>query len=110
MPPRRKLPGFRGPLAEVFSAIVWEERNRAFHEAKRPVPRFEAARLADWSRIFKRPDAEHRGSPPRYQALVGRDLGLRYAVYFIVFCKVDGHMEVITIRFANDAERAIFFG
>jgi hypothetical protein len=80
MPPRRKLPAFRGPLAEVFSAVVWDEGNRAVHEAKRPKPRFEAARLADWTRIFKRLDVEHSGSPQRYQALVGRELGLSHAV------------------------------
>jgi uncharacterized DUF497 family protein len=109
MPPRRKLPSFRGPLPETFAAIIWDETNRALHEAKRPKPRFEAARLADWSRIFKRRDVEHRRLPERYQALVGRDLGVVHAVYFVVFAKVDGYLNLISIRFANDAERQIFF-
>jgi uncharacterized DUF497 family protein len=95
-------------LAERFSAIVWDEANRARHEAKRPAPRFEAARKADWSRIFKRRDIEHRGSPERHQALVGRDLGVGYAVYFVVFTKANGYLNVITIRYASHAERQIF--
>ena len=109
MPPRRKLPSFRGPLTETFSDITWDEQNRLAHEAKRPTPRFEAARRADWSRAFKRKDTEHLGPPDRFQALVGRDLGVAYAVYFVVYSKVDGHMNIISIRFANDAERQVFF-
>ena len=109
MPPRRKLPTFRGPIAETFIAIVWDEANRVVHEAKRPKPRFEAARHVDWARVFKRKDAEHSGRPDRFQALVGRDLGTAHAVYFVVYAKVDGAMHLITIRFANDAERQIFF-
>ncbi|WP_287758968.1 hypothetical protein [Acidiphilium sp.] len=79
------------------------------HEAKRPKPRFEAGRRADWSRVFKRKDAEHPGPPDRFQALVGRDLGVAYAVYFVVYTKVDGHLNIISIRFASDAERQVFF-
>lgn len=109
MPPRSKLPGFRGPLSETFIDIIWDEANRAVHETKRPRPRFEAARYADWSRVFKRKDGEHHGLPHRFQALVGRDLGIAYAVYFVVYAKVDGYLKLITIRFANDAERQIFF-
>ena len=109
MPPRRKLPVFRGPISETFIAMTWREENRAAHEAKRPVPRFEAVRRVDWSRVFKRKDTEHPGRPDRSQALVGRDLGSAYAVYFVVYTKVDGYMHVITVRFANDAERQVFF-
>jgi len=74
--PRRKLAAFRGPQVETFAGITWDEANRAAHEAKRPKPRFEAARLADWSRMFKRKDAEHPGTPNRFQALGGRDFGV----------------------------------
>ena len=109
MPPSRKLASFRGPLAETFVDITWDEANREAHESKRPAPRFEAARHADWSRVFKRKDREHSGPPERFQALVGRDLGVAYAVYFVVFSKQEGHMSIITIRFANDAERQVFF-
>ena len=73
------------------------------------MPRFEAALTADWTRVFKRKDIEHSGPPDRFQVIVGRDLGLVHAVYFVVFTKQDGHMNIITIRFANDAEREVFF-
>ena len=106
---KRKLPSFRGPIAETFAAITWDEANRAEHELRRPKPRFEAARLADWSRAFKRKDIEHPAPPDRFQALIGRDLGVAYAVYFVVFTKQAGNINLITIRFANDAERQIFF-
>lgn len=109
MPPRRKLTAFRGPLSETFIDITWDEANQATHEAKRLRPRFEAARHADWSRVFKRKDVEHRARPNRFQALVGRDLGVAYAVYFVVYAKVDGYLNLISIRFANDAERQVFF-
>ena len=109
MPPPRKLSAFRGPIVERFMAITWNETNRAEHEARRPAPRFEAARQADWSRVFKRKDVEHPGRPDRFQALVGRDLGTAYAVYFVAYAKVDGRLDIITIRFANDAERQVFF-
>ena len=109
MPPSRKLASFRGPMAETFVDLVWDEANREAHESKRAKPRFEAARQADWSRVFKRKDVEHGGPPDRFQALVGRDLGTAYAVYFVVFSKQEGHMNLIAIRFANDAERQIFF-
>ena len=109
MPPRRKLQAFRGPLAETFLDLRWDEANRAAHAEKRPKPSFEAVLHADWSRVFKRKDIEHPGHPDRFQALVGRDLGVAYAVYFVVYAKVDGHLTIITIRYANDAERQIFF-
>ena len=109
MPPRRRLAVFRGPQVETFTDITWDEAKRLVHEAKRPKPRFEAARRADWSRVFKRKDVEHPGPPDRFQALVGRDLGVAYAVYFVVYAKVNRHLHIITIRFANDAERQVFF-
>ena len=65
MAPRRKsLAGsWRGPRAEVFTAITWQPLNRARHEAAYPDrPRFTAAELADWSRIHKRIDVEHSKS------------------------------------------------
>lgn len=108
-PARGRVIGFRGPAIEVFSGLGWDENNRIAHEAKRPAPRFEAARSANWSRVFKRKDVEHPGPPDRFQALVGRDLGTIFAVYFVVFTKVSGYLTIITIRFANDAEREIFF-
>ena len=109
MPPRRKLVAFRGPQVEAFTDIIWDDANRLGHEAKRSKPHFEAARRTDWSRVFKRKDVEHPGPPDRFQALVGRDLGVAYAVYFVVYAKVDNHLNLITIRFANDAERQVFF-
>ena len=109
MPPRRKLSAFRGPLTETFKDLTWDDANRAIHESKRPQPRFDAARHADWSRVFKRKDVEHRGTPERFQALIGRDFGVAYAVYFVVYSKVDGCLHLITIRFANDVERQVFF-
>ena len=102
-------PKFRGPRAERFVGIRWDEQNRAVHEAKRPRPRFEAALTADWSRVFKRKDIEHPGPPDRFQVLVGRNLGVEHAVYFVVYSRIDGYLTIITIRFANDAERAVFF-
>jgi len=30
-------------------------------------------------------------------------------MYFVVYAKVHGHLHFITIRFANDAERQVFF-
>ena len=109
MPPRRKLLSFRGPLAESFVDITWNETNRQTHEAKRPQPEFAVTRRLDWSRVMKRKDTEHRDWPERFQALVGRQLGVQTAVYFVVYSKVDGHLNVISIRYASSDERETFF-
>jgi hypothetical protein len=95
-------------IAVVLSAITWHPANRAWHESEYPErPRFTAAELADWSRIFKRVDAEHRKRGKNsFQALVGRqivgaDLVTRTAVYFVAYTKSHGIIEVISIRFAD---------
>ena len=72
--------------------------------------------MADWSRIYKRVDAEHpKPGKNSFQALVGRqlvgaDLVIRTAVYFVAYTKDHGTIEVVSIRFADAQERAIFFG
>lgn len=118
MAPRKKTVSgtWRGPRPERYSSIIWNPANRARHEAEyRDRPRFTAAELADWSRIYKRVDAEHpKPGKNSFQALVGRevvgaDLVTRTAVYFVAYTKDHGIIEIISIRFANAAERAIFF-
>ena len=109
MPPRRKLLSFRGPLAESFVDITWKEANRRAHEAKRPQPEFAVTRRLDWSRAMKRKDAEHRDWPERFQALVGRQVGGQTTLYFGVYSKMDGYLDVISIRYANSDERETFF-
>ena len=60
-------------------------------------------------------DAEHpKPGKNSFQALVGRqvvgpDLVIRTAVYFVAYTKDHGIIEVISVRFANAEERAIFF-
>lgn len=119
MAPRKKtLAGtWRGPKAEAYTAITWHPANRARHEASYPDrPRFTAAELADWSHIYKRVDAEHpKPGKNSFQALVGRhlvgaDFVIRTAVYFVAYTKDHGTIEVVSIRFADSQERAIFFG
>lgn len=119
MAPRKKtLAGtWRGPKTETFTAIIWQPANRARHESNYPNrPRFTAAELVDWSRIYKRVDAEHpKPGKNSFQALVGRrligaDLVIRIAVYFVAYTKSHGRIEVVSIRFADSHERAIFFG
>ncbi len=89
MPPRRKLRSFRGPLSETFAYVTWDEANRRTHKSRRPRPGFATTFWLDWSRVMKRRDAEHHGRPDRFQALVGRHLGVQTAVYFVVYSKVD---------------------
>ncbi len=61
-------------------------------------------------------DAEHpKPGKNSFQALVGRqvagpDLVTRTAVYFVAYTKDHGSIEVVSIRFADSQERAIFFG
>lgn len=102
---------------EPFAAITWHSDNRARHEASYPDrPRFTAAELADWSRIYKRADVEHpKPGKNSFQALVGRpivgvDLVIRTAVYFVAYTKSHAIIEIISIRFADSHERAVFFG
>ena len=119
MAPRKKtLAGtWRGPRAETFTAITWNPANRARHESAYPDrPRFTAAELADWSRIYKRVDKEHpKPGKNSFQALVGRqvvgaDLVIRTVVYFVAYTKSHGLIEVVSLRFADAQERAVFFG
>ncbi len=107
---------WRVPKPETFTDITWHSANRARHEADYlDRPRFTAAELADWSRIYKRTDVEHpKPGKNSFQALVGRhfvgsDLVTRTAVYFVAYTKSHGIIEVISIRFADTQERAIFF-
>ena len=118
MAPRKKTRArtWRGPQPEGYVGITWNPDNRARHETQYPDrPRFTAAELANWSRIFKRVDAEHpKPGKNSFQALVGRevigaDLVIRTAVYFVAYTKDHGVIEVISIRFANAEERAVFF-
>jgi hypothetical protein len=86
------------------------------HEAEYPDrPKFTATELADWTRTYKRVDVEHP-KPERnsFQALVGRQIVgrnrvIHAAVYFVAYTKDHGIIEVISIRFADTSERAIFF-
>jgi len=104
------------PRSETYARITWNPANRVRHETEYPDrPKFTAAELADWTRIHKRVDVEH-SKPGRnsFQALVGRqvvgrDHVTRTAVYFVAYTKDHGIIEVISIRFADSYERAIFF-
>jgi hypothetical protein len=119
MAPRKKtLAGtWRGPRSENYTRFTWNPHNRARHEAEYPGrPKFTAAELANWTRIYKRVDVEHL-KPGRnsFQALVGRqvvgrDQVTHTAVYFVAYTKDHGIIEVISIRFADSHERSIFFG
>ena len=118
MAPRKKtIAGtWRGPKAEKYTHITWHPGNRVRHEAEYPDrPKFTAAELADWSRVYKRVDVEHpKPGKNSFQALVGRrivgaDLVIHTAVYFVAYTKSHGIIEVISIRFADSQERAIFF-
>jgi hypothetical protein len=105
---------WRGPRSENYTRITWNPDNRARHEAEYPDrPKFTAAELADWTRIYKRVDVEHP-KPGRnsFQALVGRrvvdrDHVTHTPVYFVAYTKDHGIIEVISIRFADSYERAI---
>jgi hypothetical protein len=116
-PGRKTLAGtWRGPTSETYTTITWNSHNRARHETDYPDrPRFTAAELADWTRIYKRVDIEHP-KPGRnsFKALVGRKIVSRNdmihtAVYFVAYTKDHGIIEVVSIRFADTNERTIFF-
>ncbi len=119
MAPRKKtLAGsWRGPQLETYSAFVWNVANRRRHETDYPTrPAFTAAERADWTRIYKPVDIEHR-KPGRnsFQALVGRQLagpdGIpRTVVYFVAYMKEHGIIEIVSIRYADTHERTIFLG
>lgn len=106
---------WRGATSEAYTTITWNSHNRARHEADYPDrPRFTAAELANWTRIYKRVDIEHP-KPGRnsFQALVGRQIVSRIdmihtAVYFVAYTKDHGIIEIISIRFADTNERTIF--
>lgn len=107
---------WRGPRSGSFSSIVWSTRNRARREAAYPDrPKFTAAEPADWTRIFKRVDLEHPTpgknsfQAPVGREVIGRDLVSRTVVYFVAYTKDHGIIEVISIRFADNHERAICF-
>ena len=61
-------------------------------------------------------DAEHpKPGKNSFQALVGRqlvgpDLVIRTAVYFVAYTKDHGSIEIVSIRFGDSQERAVFFG
>ncbi len=119
MAPRKKIVAgtWRGSKAETFTAITWNPANRARHESDYPDrPHFTAAELADWSRICKRVDTEHpKPGKNSFQVLVGReivgtDLVIRTAVYFVAYTKSHGIVEIVSIRYADSQERAVFFG
>ena len=118
MAPRKKtLAGtWRGPRPEAFVGITWSPANRARHENLYPDrPRFTAAELADWSRVYKRTDREHqKPGKNSLQALVGRtyvgpDLVKRTVVYFVAYTKTHGIIQIVSICYANVEERAVFF-
>ena len=118
MAPRKKtLAGWwRGPRPEAYSSLTRNSRNRTRHETDCPDrPTFTAAEQADWTRIYKRVDIEHP-KPGRnsFQALVGRqiagyDLAVHTVVYFVAYTKEHRVIEVISIRYADSHERALFF-
>ena len=118
MAPRKKtLAGtWRGPKPERYTTLAWNPNNRTRHEADYPNrPKFTATEHADWTRIYKRVDVEHpKLGRNSFQALVGRqiagqDRAIHIVVYFVAYTKEDGIMEIISIRFADSNERAIFF-
>ncbi|MBF0482218.1 MAG: hypothetical protein HQK82_11185 [Desulfovibrionaceae bacterium] len=108
MTPKDKHVAFR-PHAEAFKNVVWEEPNRAKHEAKRPYPPFRIAKFLDWARIKKRKDIEHRDQPDRFQALVAWRISEPPPIFFVVYSKIDGNLNLISIRYANDQERETFY-
>ena len=94
---------------ELFSTIVWDESNRSVHEEKRAYPSFQSAFTLDWTRIKKRKDVRHRDNPDRFQALVARKIRSVEVVHFVVYSKVDGNLELISIRIANEKEHYAFY-
>ena len=102
-----KLGSFR-QHAESFDGITWKEENRLRHLEYRPEVDFAVTLRLNWSRVKKRLDTEHPDDPPRFQALVGLDIRDPPLIFFVVYTKVAGLLNVISVRLANAEERAIF--
>jgi uncharacterized DUF497 family protein len=115
MPPRKKFPAFRAHM-ETFTDIYSDPANRIAHERRRPFPAFSDADLLDWSDTLKRKDVEHSDQPPRFQALVAYRADYWRAfggtgdprVCFVVYCKINQRLKLISIRYANPEERQVF--
>jgi uncharacterized DUF497 family protein len=102
----RRLAGFRA-VPERFKGVRWDRKNRLWHEKhKRTDPRFSAACKLDWSCVLKRPD--NRYNDGRQLGIVARDLGFRRVVYFLVYVKRNGFLNVISIRYAEADEAQLF--
>ncbi|MBF0394999.1 MAG: hypothetical protein HQL38_20175, partial [Alphaproteobacteria bacterium] len=85
--------------------------NRIAHETSYPDrPLFAFAKEFDWDRIKKRKDIEHRDVPERSQALVAWRIYDPPPIIFVAYCKVNGHLKIISIRYANAQERRFFYG
>ncbi len=102
----RRMAGFR-PVRETFKGVRWRRSNRLWHETHtRTDPRFPDACFLDWSNILKRPDTRHDDG--RQLAIVSRPLGAFLAIYLVVYVKRAGYLHVISIRYAEANERALF--
>jgi len=108
MPPNRKLGAFRRHF-ESFIEISWHPGNREAHLRKRPEVDFWVTPRLDWSRIKKRRDTEHGGDPPRFQALAALNIADPPLIFFMVYTKLDGVLNVISVRLANAEERSVFY-
>jgi uncharacterized DUF497 family protein len=93
----------------LFDGITWDEKNRQEHLEYRPEVDFAVVHRLNWNRIKKRLDAEHPDDPPRFQAIVGLDIRNPPLIFFVMYSKVNGLLNVISVRLANAEERAIFF-
>lgn len=105
--PRVKLGAFRRHF-ESFLEISWDPTNRLAHLEKRPEVDFWVTPRLDWSRIKKRRDTGHRDDPPRFQALAALNISDPPLIFFVVYTKVDGVLNVISVRLANAEERSVF--
>lgn len=104
--PNRQILRFR-PVSERFRGVRWKRQNRLWHEKyTRTDPRFSAACKLDWSRILKRPDTRHGDG--RQVALVARTINQYRIVYFVVYVKRNGLLNVISIRYAETYETFAF--
>jgi uncharacterized DUF497 family protein len=104
----RRMAGYRVVRWETFKGIRWKRQNRLWHEKHtRTDPWFSAACKLDWSRVLKRPDKRH--SDGRQLGILARDLGAARVVYFVVYVKRNGFLNVISIRYAETDEEHAFF-
>jgi uncharacterized DUF497 family protein len=92
--------------AESFDRIFWDEANRLANFEKRPID-FAIANRSNWSSILKRLDIEHPDWPPRFNALVALEIATPPPVFFVVYCKEDRDLKIISLRLANAEERSI---